>query len=340
MEIVTGKPDSVRAGLVRWQAELRESIRDPLELCRRLGLPESLGRDGAEGEGEFATFCPIPFFNRIQPGNARDPLLLQVLPQKVENEQHADEKDDPLEEKSFSLTPGVIQKYTGRVLLIATSVCAIHCRYCFRRFYPYSEAPKSVAQWEPALELISNDRAISEVILSGGDPLMLVDHILSQLLQRLDSIEHVNRIRIHTRLPIMIPSRITETLVNAIDSLTSKLVMVIHSNHANEIDAEVRRALGCLQESNNVLLLNQSVMLKGINDNVEALVELSQRLVDVGVTPYYIHELDPVSGTRHFRVERERAKMVIEQMRGCVSGYLVPRLVVEEPGGDSKRVLM
>ena len=339
MEIVATKQDFVRADLEPWRIELKRAIRDPVELCRRLNLPTSLGERGELAQGPFRTFCPEAFLSRIVPGDPDDPLLLQVLPRIDELEQTAEQSADPLNEKSFELAPGVLQKYAGRVLLIATGVCAIHCRYCFRRYFPYGEAPKSLQQWESALESIERDLEIQEVILSGGDPLMLVDSTLSELMKQIDGIPHVKRIRIHTRLPIMIPQRINAALTNLFSKLRAKVVVVIHSNHAAEIDHQVADSLAAIRSS-GAQLLNQSVLLRGVNDEVQTLVALSERLVDVGVVPYYLHELDPVFGTQHFQVPREKAISLVEKMRARVSGYLVPRLVVEEPGQLSKRVLV
>ncbi len=338
MEIVAANRDFVRAAIEPWQVELKQAIRDPFALCRRLELPEELAQQARAAQGEFEIFCPQAFVERMTVGDANDPLLLQVLPREQESHSFSDQSGDPLDEAEFEISPGLLKKYDGRALLITTGACAIHCRYCFRRFYPYSDAPKSIGQWQSAINMIERDRQLDEIILSGGDPLMLVDRVLAELILRLNQMDHIRRIRIHTRLPIMIPSRVNGALVGLFSGLTAKTICVIHCNHGNEIDDDVAAAVKRLRDA-GVQLLNQTVLLQGINDNVDALIQLSQRLVDIGVLPYYLHELDPVLGTRHFKVPREKAVELIDAMRSRVSGYLVPRLVVETPGAASKQIL-
>ena len=339
MEIVAANRDFVRADTEPWQLELKQAIRDPHELCQRLGLPEKLARQASESQGAFRTFCPEPFLKRMAHGDPADPLLLQVLPQAAESEYSGDESEDPLNESQFELSTGLLKKYEGRALLITTGACAIHCRYCFRRFYPYSDAPKSIEQWESALKAIEEDQQIVEVILSGGDPLTLTDSKFAELIKRLDGISHVRRLRIHTRLPIMIPSRVNRALLDSLTGLSAQVICVIHCNHAAEIDEDVAQALGRLRQA-GVQLLNQTVLLRGVNDQIDVLLALSERLVDVGVIPYYLHELDPVRGTRHFKVDRDEAIELVTAMRARTSGYLVPRLVVEKPGELAKQILV
>ncbi len=286
----------------------------------------------------FPVFVPLPFLSRIRKGDPRDPLLLQVLPSPREDDVVAGFTTDPLMEAEATQSPGLLQKYAGRVLLVATGVCAIHCRYCFRRHFPYEDSPKSLLQWSESLRQIKEDDSIREVILSGGDPLMLVDERLEQLINAINEIPHVKRLRIHTRMPIMIPQRVNERLLTLLKQSRLTAIMVIHANHANELDESVAAALGRLADA-GVMLLNQSVLLRGINDNVETLVPLSERLVECRVMPYYLHKNDQVAGTAHFEVSIERGRELIEQMRARLPGYAVPRFVQEIPGELSKTLL-
>jgi EF-P beta-lysylation protein EpmB len=228
-----------------------------------------------------------------------------------------------------------LHKYDGRALLIATGSCAIHCRYCFRREFPYGEQQASAGRFRHALEQIAADESIAEVILSGGDPLSLSNARLAELGARLESIPHLRRLRIHSRHPVVLPGRVDEGLLDWLGGLRLSTVLVIHANHAAEIDGEVEAALAALSGC-RVLLLNQSVLLRGVNDSVEALAALSERLADVGVLPYYLHLLDRVRGAAAFEVPEGRARELAEALRGLLPGYLVPRLVREVPGERSK----
>ena len=317
-----------------WQQHMKEAIRDPNLLAKRLNLPtEAICPQ--QSAGDFPLFVPLPYLSRIEIGNPQDPLLLQVLPQAQESAQESGYSTDPLEEDSFSLAPGLLQKYDSRVLMVTTGACAIHCRYCFRRNFPYSESPRSMDAWEPTLQKVEADESVREVILSGGDPLTLVDSLLEQLVTRIESIQHIRRLRIHTRLPVVIPQRITDSLISILQHSRLQPVIVIHANHANELDDEAASALEKFKLTNTVLL-NQSVLLRGVNDSIAALQNLSQRLIECGVTPYYLHQLDKVQGTGHFHVPIETGKSLIKQLRAQVSGYLVPRYVQEIPGRQNK----
>jgi EF-P beta-lysylation protein EpmB len=252
---------------------------------------------------------------------------------------------DPVGDGPAELAAGLLQKYESRALLITTGACAVHCRYCFRRHYPYDTAPKSLAAWEPALAAIEADPAIDEVILSGGDPWTLVDDLLAPLAARIAAVLHVRRLRVHTRLPIFVPERICDSLLAwfskaSFANSASRLVpiCVIHANHAAELDDSVAAALAKLQQA-GVLLLNQTVLLQGVNDSVGALDALSRRLVDVGVAPYYLHQLDRVAGAAHFEVPEAQGLKLVEALRARLPGYAVPRYVREEPGAQSKTPL-
>jgi EF-P beta-lysylation protein EpmB len=336
MTILTSHLDPVRAASGTWQQQMKWAVRDAVTLKTALQLPEntSISQKAAD---QFPVFVPLPFLQRIAPGDPDDPLLRQVLPVCDEENSPAEFSDDPLQEAESTLVPGLLKKYQSRALLVTTGACAVHCRYCFRRNFPYGDSPTSAKQWLPAIKKIAADRAIDEVILSGGDPLTLVDESIAELVDQVGSIEHVKRLRFHTRLPIMIPQRITVRLIDLISNFSGQVVVVIHANHANEFDSQVDLAMAKLQSA-GALLLNQSVLLRGINDSAEALTSLSQRLLDANVLPYYLHQLDRVTGVAHFEVPRERGIKLIAQMRAALPGYAVPRYVKEEPGQPNKTV--
>ena len=342
MAIVTTGSDSVRASSTSregcWQQSVRHAIRDAESLCRRLELPPKWSRAAVDAHRDFPLFAPLEFVDRIRKRDPWDPLLRQILPIGEEQAQPAGFEIDPLQECSVTGAPGLLQKYGSRALLVTTGSCAIHCRYCFRRHYPYAGGPRAIAQWQPALDLIKNDAEITEVLLSGGDPLMVVDHQLAQLAAALAAIPHVRRLRIHTRLPVVIPQRVTSDLLAWLCGNRLQPVMVIHTNHAREIDSHVATAVQHLVRA-GVMTLNQSVLLRGVNDTVEALAELSERLIEIGVLPYYLHQLDRVVGAAHFEVKRAKGHELISELRKRLPGYAVPRYVVEEPGQPHKTVL-
>lgn len=321
-----------------WQRDLRLAVRDAEELCRRLELPLQLAGAAAGGAGQFPVFVPPAYLRRIVPGDVNDPLLRQVLPLAAETESRPGFSSDPVLDRQATLRPGVLQKYAGRALLVTTGACAVHCRYCFRRHFPYEEIPHSETAWDNALQVIAQDSSISEVILSGGDPLMLVDTKLSQLSQRIAAIAHVRRLRIHTRLPIMIPTRINDELLDWLTATRLTPIMVIHANHARELDDAVARSLDRVRSA-RVTLLNQAVLLRGVNDSVEAQADLSARLIELGVVPYYLHQLDRVAGAAHFEVPIDEGRWIVEQLRATLPGYMVPRYVQEIAGKLSKTVL-
>lgn len=314
---------------------MKSAIRDELTLRQRLQLPPAGAATAATKS--FPVFVPEPFLERIELGNQRDPLLLQVLPQPAEDESPAHYQTDPLGEAEATLRPGLLQKYRSRVLLVTTGACAVHCRYCFRRHFPYQVAPTSVDQWGPALSQIAADPMVDEVILSGGDPLTVVDETLDTLISQLGEIKHLKRLRIHSRLPVMIPQRVTDRLLAIISDTPLQTWFVLHANHANELDDAVENSLACLNQA-GAMLLNQSVLLKGVNDSAEALITLSQRLLDCRAIPYYLHQLDPVVGASHFEVPRERGVELIAAMRAALPGYGVPRYVKELAGEPNKTV--
>lgn len=268
-------------------------------------------------------------------GDPDDPLLRQVLPAPAEDDDVAGFTDNPVGELGMFRGDGLLNKYHGRSLLVATGACAIHCRYCFRRHFPYDEGQPDGREFSAALDQIASDESIDEVILSGGDPLVLPDDRLADVASALAEIPHVRRLRIHTRMPVVLPERVDEALVGWIDTSPLPVVVVIHANHPNEIDASVVRALSVLDAA-GATLLNQAVLLRNVNDSSEVLEGLSKRLFECGVLPYYLHLLDRVAGAAHFEVDEDRALQIIKSLQARLPGYLVPRLVREVEGAPSK----
>ena len=340
MEILTNSVTSVGAETITggssWQQQMKVAVRDLGALRKMLQLPEDLAAQSAEES--FSVFAPLTFIDRIELGNPNDPLLLQLLPRQMEDASPSHYSTDPLAESEAQLGPGVLKKYAGRALFIVTGACAIHCRYCFRRHFPYQDHSVIGGDWGQAVAAIASDDSIEEVIFSGGDPLTVVDSRLASLIGRLEQIPHVRRLRIHTRLPIMIPARVTKDLVAMLEQTKLEIVFIIHANHANEIDEDVVAAMQRIKTS-GAMLLNQSVLLAGVNDSAETLVELSKRLISIGVMPYYLHQLDQVTGTSHFEVPVSQGKQIIETMRASLPGFAVPRYVQEIPGEPNKTVL-
>ena len=320
-----------------WRALWREAVTDARELLALVGL-DHLADALPAGDAGFALRVPRGFVARMRHGDPRDPLLLQALPQLAEFDQVPGFAIDAVGDMAARSAQGVLHKYEGRALLIASGSCAINCRYCFRRHFPYGEEMAAAGQWRKALEHVRQDPSIGELILSGGDPLALATGKLEELGRGLAGIPHVTRLRIHTRLPVVLPERIDDAFVDWLAALPLQKVVVLHANHANEFDAQVDRACARLREA-GATLLNQSVLLRGVNDDADALAALSERLFAAGVLPYYLHQLDRVQGAAHFEVDDERALALVEAVRHRLPGYLVPRLVREVGGEASKRPL-
>jgi len=318
-----------------WQQELAEAITSLEELAAVLGLsPQELGGAEAAGRG-FRLRVPRSFVARMRRGDPEDPLLRQVLPVAAELADEVEYTSDPVAESAALRTPTLLQKYRGRALLITTEACAVHCRYCFRREFPYSQQSGAAPRWSAALAEIAADPALEEIILSGGDPLSLSNARLENLTRTLAAIPHVRRIRVHTRQPVVLPSRVDDGLLHWLRTNTQPIVFVLHVNHPNELDAEL--ALACAKlRATGVTLLNQSVLLAGVNDDARVLADLSLRLFEAGVLPYYLHALDRVRGAAHFAVSDERARVLAGQLAARLPGYLVPRLVREVPGAPAK----
>ncbi|MGB0732728.1 MAG: EF-P beta-lysylation protein EpmB [Pontibacterium sp.] len=322
-----------------WQSLLSHTINSPEALIDYLQLPNTLLDDIKAGHRSFATRAPKPYLDRIEKGNLRDPLLLQILPLATENAVVDGFVSDPLEELSTNPHQGIIHKYQGRVLLIMSGACAINCRYCFRRHFPYEDNQLGQAAWAQMLDYIRADSSISEVILSGGDPLAVSDKRLAKLVADVEAIPHVQRLRIHTRLPVVIPQRVTQPLLDTLANNRLSVVMVLHINHPNEIDEHVGAALNRLADT-GVSLLNQAVLLKDINDNADILCTLSETLLRWRVLPYYLFLLDRVAGAAHFDVCEAKAQDLVAEVQARLPGYLVPRLAREIPDRPSKTLLM
>ncbi|OGT67109.1 MAG: EF-P beta-lysylation protein EpmB [Gammaproteobacteria bacterium RIFCSPLOWO2_02_FULL_47_50] len=321
-----------------WQAELRKTKIGPATLLEDIGLARNAPALANQAAISFPLRVTEGFKNRITNGDEHDPLLRQILPLAEEDRDHPDFSFDPLAEYAKQPVPGLLHKYHGRALLVVTGACAIHCRYCFRRHFPYAESNPASQQWQTALDYLARDQTVTEIILSGGDPLTVSDERLSGLVQSLADIPHIKRLRIHSRIPVVLPERIVDTLLDWLTGTRLRPVMVVHANHANELDNSVAMAMEKLKRA-HVPLLNQSVLLRGVNDSVTALAMLSERLFDYGILPYYLHMLDPVKGAAHFAVDETQARSIMQGLRELLPGYLVPKLVREIPDTPSKILL-
>lgn len=338
MTILTSSTNSVRAVTppsAAWRHALQTAVRDPIELCHRLQLSAEFESAAIRASRSFPVFAPLSYIARMEPGNPRDPLLRQVLPLDEEILSVQGFTSDPVGDLAARRAAGLLHKYRGRALMIATGVCAVHCRYCFRRQYPYEDDRGIGVRWAEAVAEIQQDPSLEEVILSGGDPLTLGDAPLANLAAMLACIPHVRRLRIHTRLPIVIPERVTEELVKWLRGTRLTPVVVVHANHPRELNGAVEAALGRLADA-GILLLNQAVLLRGVNDSADTLADLSQRLLDCRVLPYYLHQLDRVAGAAHFETPIEVGRQLVDELTARLPGYAVPRYVREMPGAAAK----
>ncbi len=321
-----------------WQAALSGAIRSPGELCRLLGLDETIAAEAEEPARRFPMLVPWTLLDRIGYGDPNDPVLRQVLPHPKELVSSPGFCTDPLCEADGTRAPGLLQKYAGRSLILAARGCGVHCRYCFRRHFSFAPGTGSVGDWEPVLARLAWEPSIREVILSGGDPLTLPDAELGHLAVRLSAIAHLRRLRIHTRLPVLVPNRVGPELISSLRGVRLTTLVVIQANHAAELDEAAGIALGRLVDA-GIPVLSQSVLLRGVNDSIDALAALFERLVDLRVTPYYLHQLDRVAGAAHFEVREARGKALVEALRSRLPGYAVPRYVRQPASGPCKRVL-
>ncbi len=336
MSIEPPFPTAHLQGSASWQQQLKHAFTDMESLCDYLGLVLAELPVSIAANRQFPLRVPLSFAGRMEKGNPNDPLLRQVLPIHDELAAYPGFTDDPVGDLAAARQTGLLHKYHGRVLLINTGGCAINCRYCFRRNFPYAELQLGKQAERAALAYVAENLSVSEVIFSGGDPLLLSDGRLSRLLSKVAAIAHVKRIRIHSRLPIVLPARMTRRLADALQASGKQIVIVMHCNHANELDEEV--LAGCRRlRPYPFTLLNQAVLLKGVNDDAVALSELSERLFAFGIMPYYLHMLDRAKGTGHFEVPEATAVAIYRQLQGLLPGYLLPRLVREQAGERAKQ---
>ncbi|NHB56975.1 EF-P beta-lysylation protein EpmB [Acinetobacter shaoyimingii] len=322
-----------------WQTQLSDLVTDPAELLALLKLsPQDLLSGAILASEQFKLRVPRDFVNKMQVGNPLDPLLLQVLPHHLELEEHEGFVTDPLDEEAANQIPGVLHKYKSRFLLTLTGACAVHCRYCFRRHFPYQENLPKNDDWINIQNYLATQPQINEVILSGGDPLTLTNRKLALWIERLESISHIKILRIHSRVPIVIPNRIDDEFISILKNSRLRIILVVHSNHALELDDYTCQKLLTLV-NNNILVLNQSVLLKGVNDDADTLVELSHRLFEAQVLPYYLHVLDKVKGAQHFDLNKNKIEDIYKNVLADLPGYLVPKLVREIAGEQNKTPL-
>lgn len=331
------KPETARQ-TAPWQRALLEGYSRPRELLDALGLDPADVPWATQGLRDFPLRVPRSFVERMRRGDPRDPLFLQVWPRTAEDQPADRLPQDAVGDLERSRGGGLIHKYQGRALLIATGACAVHCRYCFRRHFPYSEHLASRSGWEAPLALIRNDPSIAEIILSGGDPLSLSDHKLAPLAEALDAIPHLARLRLHTRQPVVLPERVDDELLAWLSRSRLQKVIVLHINHPQEIDHHLAAAVRRLRDS-GAQLLNQSVLLRDINDRVDTLKQLSEKLFEIGILPYYLHLVDQVPGVLHYDVSEREAVVLMRELMTQLPGYLVPRLVRETPGEPSKSLI-
>lgn len=321
-----------------WQEALSSLVTDPKELLTLLELDPALLEAAQAAACVFPLKTPRGFVARMQKGNPDDPLLRQVLPLGMELAESAGYVQDPLQENQANPVPGLLHKYHGRVLVTLTSACAVHCRYCFRRHFPYEANNPGRSGWVRIADYIAADPSVTEVILSGGDPLAVSDRLLYQFTDLIGAVKHVRRLRIHSRLPVVLPERITDSFIEWISQPRFETSLVIHANHPQELSQDVIKAMQDIHKA-GVHVLNQSVLLRGVNDQADILAALSEQLYSAGVLPYYLHLLDKVQGSAHFEVSLERARSIYAELCNKLPGYLVPKLACEEPGAASKTLL-
>lgn len=321
-----------------WQRDFAAAITDPAELAAVLNLPDAWVEPARRAATLFGLRVPRSFVERMRPGDPADPLLRQVLPVEAEWDRRSGFESDPLREAEVRRAPGLLQKYAHRALVITTGACAMHCRYCFRREFPYDLERGDTGRWHEAVAAIVGDPSLREVILSGGDPLSLSTSRLRALTDALRPATHLESLRLHTRNAIVLPSRVDAALLEWIDNLPWRVTVVLHANHPQELQGDALDAIARLRET-GALLLNQAVLLRGVNDDAQVLATLSRRLHAHGVLPYYLHLLDRVNGTTHFEVPETRGVALVDALARELPGYLVPKLAREQPGAAAKTVI-
>jgi len=321
-----------------WQKLLANAITDPAQLLKQLNLSKQYLAGALKACQQFPLRVPQYYVDLMDKNNINDPLLKQILPLDLEMEAIEGFSQDPTGDLNAKVSQGILDKYQGRGLIISTGACAVHCRYCFRRHFPYQNENAGAKQWQQTIEYLTTATDLNEIILSGGDPLCLSNQRLVFLLDELDKIPHIKRIRWHSRFPVVLPYRLDQGLIDLIQQSRFKHIFVLHLNHPKEITSVLKKRLRPLVKL-NVLLLNQAVLLKGINDQSEILAKLSEACFDADILPYYLHKLDKVAGAAHFEVSDKKARKIILQLRNQLSGYLVPRYVEEVAGEKSKQWL-
>ncbi len=317
-----------------WREILKETITNPEKLLQELQLPIEKFAQDIVARRLFPLRVSRSFVTKMEKGNPKDPLFLQVWTSSDELLFAEGFTKDPLDEQNQPI-PNILHKYANRLILMVKNGCAINCRYCFRRHFPYVENPGNKSHWKKALDYIASQSQIEEVIFSGGDPLMATDEELTWLIKQLETIPHLKRLRIHSRLPVVIPERITNELYQLFEQSSLQIVFVTHINHGNEIDEVFCKAMEKLKKA-KVTLLNQSVLLKGVNDNAQTLKILSEQLFTAGILPYYLHLLDKVEGASHFFLNDDRALDIYQELQAISSGFLVPKLAREIAGEANK----
>lgn len=320
-----------------WSQHLSSALTSLPELIQHLGLPPSMAEQGVEAHETFKLLVPRPYLSRIQHGNPNDPLLVQILPSASEMLAVTGYSKDPLEEADHNPQKAIVHKYKRRLLVITTGTCAVNCRYCFRRHFPYGDNQLAQTEWDSVIDYLKAHPEVNEVILSGGDPLMMKDALLADKVRKLEALPQIKRLRIHSRLPVVIPQRVCQAMLDWIKASRLDIIMVWHINHANEVDEYVIQAAQRLKQQ-GVTLLNQGVLLKGVNDTVGAQVDLSETVFKAGLMPYYMFTLDPVEGAAHFDISVEDAQRLMGKVAAELPGYLVPRLAKEIPGEAAKTV--
>jgi EF-P beta-lysylation protein EpmB len=331
-------PNLAKSELPAWQRAINDSITSPAELLGFLDLDPLLPVLDLARLRAFPLRVPRGYAARMRKGDPQDPLFLQVWPAAAEADDAPGFTLDAVGDLKKLKPGGVIHKYAGRALVIATGACAVHCRFCFRRHFPYNDALASRDHWQEALRELAVDRSIEEVILSGGDPLSLPDHKLAEFAEGLEFLPHVKRLRIHTRQPIVLPERVDGALLNWLRRGRLNKVVVLHVNHAQELDTAVERALAQLRDA-GLVLLNQTVLLRGVNDSAAAQQRLAERLFECGVLPYYLHLLDCVQGVAHYDVRLKEGASIMRELSRRLPGYLLPRLVREDAGAPAKTLI-
>jgi L-lysine 2,3-aminomutase len=318
-----------------WQRALTQAFCDLPSLLKYLQIDARFQQETAEAQLQFALRVPREYAALMRKGDPNDPLLRQVLPSHEELITSDGFIADPVGDQQAEQEPGLLHKYHGRILIMTTGACAVHCRYCFRRHYPYQKGTATPREMQNILDYLSHHPSIEEVILSGGDPLMINDNRLNSWLQQLQALPHLKRLRLHSRLPVVLPQRVTPDLLKLLNSSRLQSIMVLHINHANEISPALANSCRMMRDA-GIMLFNQSVLLKGVNDNSDTLVTLSERLFEIGVMPYYLHLLDKVSGAAHFDLEENKIAHLKQQLLARLPGYLMPKMVREIAGESSK----